>query len=478
MGESSGDLLAMEYLNEYRFVPVANASRYAVGAYATGNPIRAIRNYDMSFPSAGNGRFPSPSTTPDVNPLNFSDVAYDIVGEQVHADGEIWSATNFDIRTLFLDRYPKSSYQDGVACADGVRPVSTCEGNRRWIQLMYDAYLLMPTNPTFLDARDAYLAADVMRFGGANQDLLWHGFATRGFGQFASVVNNGDEQPIPSWESPLEDEATLEFVATDEAGNPVDADVYVGHHEARVTPIDDSERFVVNPEGYVFVAKAPGHGFTRFWVKQLQAGEHRTITIEFAENWSASANGATASGDGSNLADLIDETEATNWSDTTAPVAGRQVTIDLGGKRQIRLVRASAYLEPGQNRFSALRAFELSACTAGANAGNPTCDPAIAAGWSLFLTSPDDAFPATPPRPVSPALLMRTFQVPRTTATHVRFVVLTNQCVGNPAFLGDQDQDPGNDSDCSASAIANQVRAAELQLLSHRTHVDGAAKVD
>jgi hypothetical protein len=60
----------------------------------------------------------------------------------------------------------------------------------------------------------------------------------------------------------------------------------------------------------------------------------------------------------------------------------------------------------------------------------------------------------------------------------VRFVVLTNQCVGNPAFLGDQDQDPGNDSDCSASAIANQVRAAELQLLSHRTHVDGAAKVD
>jgi hypothetical protein len=39
-----------------------------------------------------------------VNPLNFSDVAYDIVGEQVHADGEIWSATNFDIRQLFLDR--------------------------------------------------------------------------------------------------------------------------------------------------------------------------------------------------------------------------------------------------------------------------------------------------------------------------------------------------------------------------------------
>ena len=38
-----------------------------------------------------------------------------------------------------------------VACADGVKPVATCEGNRRWVQLMFDAYLLMPIGPTFLD---------------------------------------------------------------------------------------------------------------------------------------------------------------------------------------------------------------------------------------------------------------------------------------------------------------------------------------
>ena len=219
MGESSGDLLGMEYLNEYRFVPVSGENEHSVGAYATGNPIRAIRNYDMSFPSAN--EFPRPSTYPLVNPLNFSDVAYDIVGEQVHADGEIWSTTNFDIRELFLDRYPKTTFQDGIACADGVKPVATCEGNRRWIQLMFDAYLLMPIGPSFLAARDAYLAADMIRFGGANQDILWRGFARRGFGQLASVTSNGDEQPIPSWESPLENEATLTFQAFDEAGNAV-----------------------------------------------------------------------------------------------------------------------------------------------------------------------------------------------------------------------------------------------------------------
>jgi hypothetical protein len=475
MGESSGDLLGMEYLNEYRFVPVSGENEHSVGAYATGNPLRAIRNYDMSFPSAN--EFPRPSTYPRVNPLNFSDVAYDIVGEQVHADGEIWSATNFDVRDLFLDRYPKTTFKDGIACADGVKPVATCEGNRRWIQLMFDAYLLMPIGPTFLTARDAYLAADMIRFGGANQDILWRGFARRGFGQLASVTDNGDDQPIPSWESPHENEATLTFQAFDEAGNAVVPTVYVGQYEARATPIDLVERFVANPEGYEFTAKAPGQGFTRFWVRQLQPGENRTITIRFAENWSAAANGATATGDGADLGNLLDETEATVWSSTTGPVAGDQVTVNLGGLRDFRLAKVSAYLVPGNNRFSALRAFELYACTAG-GAMNPTCDGTVAAGWTKIYTSPADAFPARPPRPVAPDLHMRTFQLPRTQATHVKLVVLSSQCTGNPDFNGEQDNDPRSTTNCDGSAIATQVRAAELQILSHRTQVQGAARVD
>jgi len=475
MGESSGDLLGMEYLNEYRFVPVSGENEHSVGAYATGNPIRAIRNFDMSFPSTG--RFPTPSTYPGVNPLNFGAVAYDIVGEQVHADGEIWSTTNFDIRELFLDRYPKTTFQDGIACADGVKPVATCEGNRRWIQLMLDAYLLMPIGPSFLSARDAYLAADMIRFGGANQDILWRGFARKGFGQLASVTGNGDDQPIPSWESPLENEATLTFQAFDEAGNAVVPTVYVGHFEARATPIDLVERFVPNSEGYEFVAKAPGQGFTRFWVRQLQPGENRTITIRFAENWSATANGAIATGDGADLGNLLDETEATVWSSTTGPVAGDQVTVNLGGLRDFRLAKVSALLVPGNSRFSALRQFELYACTAGGGA-NPTCDGTMAAGWTKIHTSPDDAFPGSPPRPVAPDLHMRTFQLPRTQATHVRLVVLTNQCTGNPAFNGEQDNDPRSTTNCDGTVIATQVRAAELQILSHRTQVEGAARVD
>ena len=89
MGESNGDLNAMEYLNEYGFVPASGENPFAVGAYATGKKQRAIRNYGMNYP--GTGAFPTPSSTPQVNPLNFSDLGYDLTGGQVHADGEIWT---------------------------------------------------------------------------------------------------------------------------------------------------------------------------------------------------------------------------------------------------------------------------------------------------------------------------------------------------------------------------------------------------
>jgi extracellular elastinolytic metalloproteinase len=209
----------------------------------------------------------------------------------------------------------------------------------------------------------------------------------------------------------------------------------------------------------------------------LAPGENRTITIRFPENWASSANGAVASGDGENHGNLIDETERTNWQDLSAPVEGRQVTVQFDEERQFRAAKVSAYLTPGQNRFSALRSFELYAYTAGA-ATNPTCDQAVAAGWQRILRSRNDAFPAEPPRPVAPDLLLRTFNVPTSTATHVKLVVASNQCTGNGDFHGEQDQDPNNETDCRATAIANQVRVAELQLLSGRPAVEGAKSVD
>ena len=286
--------------------------------------------------------------------------------------------------------------------------------------------LLMPTAPRLIDARNAILAADQTRFGGTNQDLLWRGFAERGFGQFATITGPNDDNPIPDFSSPDENNATVTFKAvtqdSPDHGAPVDATVYVGDYEARITQIADTiaandpavtpsnldatALFVATHDhrgdghnlrggrndhgkgpdqdgenrhgdddgaGYNVVARAPGYGHVRFRIDDLRPGENRVVTIEFPRNVASTTAGATATGDGTNQANLIDETEGTQWTSIgTTDVAGRQVLITLAGRQTFRVVKASALLGPGQNRFTALRSFELLAC----DAGKTTCDPA------------------------------------------------------------------------------------------------------
>ena len=514
MGESSGDLIGMEYVNEYNFAPAGggdNPTRDTavsiIGRYVTGSEERGIRNYDMAFPSAG--LFPEGGKYPHVNPLNLSDLGYDITGPQVHADGEIWSATNFDLRELLLDRYPGQGTRIQRECADGHRPAQACPGNRRWVQLMFDAYMLMPVAPSFLNARDAYLAADVLRFGGANQDLLWLGFARRGFGQNAQVTNQNDSEPRADFESPLHEEATVVFnaFAMNEGNAPVtNAKFMVGHYERGVTPIADTNpatpppyldnvaRFVPDgPPGhggahqraYEFVVQAEGYGHVRFRITDLKPGETRVVNAYLPTNWASRHKGATAAGDGTRHNDLIDDTEGTNWESTGAPVEGRQVLIDLaGGAQRVDRVKVSTLLQPGQNRYTALREFEAYACSA-----SPSGD--VEVGGATYacrriVKSQRDAFPGKPPRPVAPEMILRTWETGAGSgATHVLFRVLNNQCTGQPAFQGEQDNDPANTStDCRIGTLPPlpprnlEVRTSEFQVFSGKPRVEGAQQAD
>jgi hypothetical protein len=106
-----------------------------------------------------------------------------------------------------------------------------------------------------------------------------------------------------------------------------------------------------------------------------------------------------------------------------------------------------------------LRQFRVLACTA---VGPVTCsDPSQ---FQVVYTSPADAFPSIAPRPRAPELEIRSFDIPNTTATHLRLEVLTNQCTGAPAYAGERDADPRANTDCStASPQANNARVAEFQ---------------
>ena len=64
---------------------------------------------------------------------------------------------------------------------------------------------LSPPEPSFLDMRNAILAADQGLNGGANEDLIWTVFADRGMGFFASVDDSSDTAPFENFDTPPAD---------------------------------------------------------------------------------------------------------------------------------------------------------------------------------------------------------------------------------------------------------------------------------
>ena len=482
MGESWSDLNAVEYLIAHDYSPVGKENPFAVGPYVTGNLKRGIRNYSMNK-----------------SPLNYSDPGYDITGAQVHADGEIWSATNYDIRKRFIKRYNKTAPYGNenlqLSCAEGKTSLTACPGNRRWTQIMFDAWLLMESNVQMPEARDAYLAADKARFDGANQKLLWNAFAKRGLGQGADAgaLEPLDDISIPSFTSPKsKKEGTLRFIGRSKGRKRVRAKIYVGKYEARVTPIADTNRrskkfpssAKMMPGRYKFLAQAKGYGTVRFTGK-VTPKKTRTIRINFQKNLASRKQGATvvASEELSNVGDarfLIDDTEATNWTAPRPGVKGANATVDLAGTKPVvvRRLQVSAMLrprdviagqgdpqDPSQNRFTALRSFKVLYCKK--SCGKTT-------SFKPLFSSPKNAFPSVKPRPVAPDLIMRAFKVRKVRATHLRFEVVDNQCTGQKQYHGEQDNDATNTTDCRDGSVQDDtVRTAEFQVFSKPSRVRG-----
>jgi hypothetical protein len=206
----------------------------------------------------------------------------------------------------------------------------------------------------------------------------------------------------------------------------------------------------------------------------VRAGQLRDFAPVMRENLASTGSGATATGDGRNLKALIDDTESTNWASLDSPVVGKQVTVRLDPSSRavtFRRIQVSAMLrsrvpnDPGgddqaQNRFTALRQFELLACEV-----RGAVDCTQDSQFTSVFTSPADAFPAVVPRPRAPELLLRSFAVPETRASYVRLRVLNNQCTGQAAYHGDLDDDPANNPDCITGSVQDDnVRAAELQV--------------
>jgi hypothetical protein len=306
---------------------------------------------------------------------------------------------------------------------------------------------------------------------------MWDAFAKRGLGEDAVSNGHTDPNPTPSFASPFATEATLTFAPVDEAGQPVEgAQLFVGHYQARAVPVADTNpgtaltnAVSLVPGTYEFVARAAGRGLVRIGPVMVSAGQQLDLSVPMPTNLASASAGAAATGDGVNIARLIDDDEATNWASLSGPVAGKGVVVDLAGDQHlVTRVQVSAMLRPaitgdpdpgGQNRFTALRQFRVLACVA---AGDVDCTDAD--DFTPVFTSPADAFPSVAPRPRAPELILRSFDIPDVNATHLRFEVVTSQCTGGPDYAGEQDADPRAGTDCTTnSPQAGVVRAAEFQ---------------
>lgn len=120
-------------------------------------------------------RFPY-STDLGVCPLTYSWV---VASSEVHDVGEIWCAALWDMYWFLVNRH---GFDPDLYAGTG--------GNNIALQLVMDGLKIQPCNPTFLDARDAILAADQADYGGANQCEIWSAFARRGMGENAADGGN------------------------------------------------------------------------------------------------------------------------------------------------------------------------------------------------------------------------------------------------------------------------------------------------
>ncbi|KAF7761342.1 hypothetical protein Agabi119p4_9334 [Agaricus bisporus var. burnettii] len=141
--------------------------------------------YVMNWPLGSRSRAYSTSMT--INPMTYASRKN---RNEPHVLGEVWANLLHNVYATLVGAL-------GWSATARTDP-SGSEGNVVFLHLFIDALALQPCNPTFLDARDAWIQADANRYNGAHRCLLWNVFASRGFGMDAEVGSYINSDTIPN----------------------------------------------------------------------------------------------------------------------------------------------------------------------------------------------------------------------------------------------------------------------------------------
>ena len=144
-----------------------------------GTEPRGLGTYVLADSTGGGGIRTQPySTDMSINTLSFSDIATQSVP---HGVGEVWAAALWEVFWELVNAHGfDADLYDGTG------------GNNLALQLVIDALKIQPCEPSFLEARDAILLADLNETGGMNRCQIWRAFAKRGIGDASSDEDDSD----------------------------------------------------------------------------------------------------------------------------------------------------------------------------------------------------------------------------------------------------------------------------------------------
>ena len=380
MGEGWGDWYALDYLHRNGYQKDS-----VLGGYVTGNKSRGIRNWAY-----------------DQNPTTFGDIGYDLVGPEVHADGEIWTATLWQMRKALVAKYGQT------------------EGSDISEHIVTDAMPLSPNNPSMLDERTAIMTALDNRYHARDDfdtvvDTVYSVFAQRGMGLSAhnttsesDPTGGNDTDGVPGFDNrnPALNGTITGTVFNASTGKPVEgARIMLGKFEARATPVATTGptgtfRITATQATYPITVQARGFGSKTFEGVAVTKGQTLTKNLSLAPNLASKTFGATSvSGD---AGAAMDDTEASSWK----TAKGSNAVIKLAKQATIDKVQVSAYTN---SRFEGLKSFTLQTSTDGVN-------------WKTQTVGGTNAFGYQAPRPVVPDLHYKTFTLPTPTkASYIRF---------------------------------------------------------
>jgi hypothetical protein len=251
--------------------------------------------------------------------FTYGDFGHVTNGPEVHADGEIWAQTLWDLRGVL--------------------------GSRTTQSLVTRAMELSPSNPSFLDERNSILQADVVVNKGKNLTKIWQVFAKRGMGFFAGATDGDDAQPVEDFSMPPAagtPRGTLTGTVTDvDTDTPVAGAVvgfgghasgFAGDYVATTTADGRYSITGILPGTYpkVFV-RAPGYDPASATVSVAARANTRDWAIR--RDWAASSGGAAITAfngvdftaDGCGPDRLIDQSQGAGWVSDAVSTGGAAV---------------------------------------------------------------------------------------------------------------------------------------------------------